>query len=35
MLIACVDRLKGFPEAIDAIYSENGSPNLHGASDPQ
>lgn len=35
MLIACIDGLKGFPEAIAAIFPKTEVANLCGTSDPQ
>ncbi len=35
ILIAVVDGLRGFPEAIEAVYPAAADPDLHRASDPQ
>ena len=34
ILIACVDGLTGFPEAIEAIFPKHDRPNMHRAPDP-
>ena len=34
ILLCCVDGLKGFPEAIEAIYPRHGRADLHRPSDP-
>jgi putative transposase len=34
ILIACVDGLTGFPDAIEAIFSQDDRPNMHRSSDP-
>ena len=34
ILICCVDGLKGFPEAIEAIFPQDHGPDVHRASDP-
>jgi len=38
IFIACVDGLKGFPEAIEVVYRESGRPAVHrahGAQQPE
>ena len=34
ILICCVDGLKGFPEAIEAIFPQTDGPDVHRAPDP-
>ena len=35
ILICCVDGLKGFPEAIEAMFPQTDGPDVHRASDPR
>ena len=34
ILIACVDGLNGFPQAIEAVYPKNRNPAVYHSSDP-